>query len=190
VGVSHGASEVVVERCTLERNGFRTKGKGILVFEYASAELIGNTVRRNRDGVTISGRARASLIGNTIVDNYDKGLGVTGAEASGRDNVIARNGRDGPDGKPGPNADGLRVTLDSKVSLLNTEVMDNGDTGVVALGSSTVKLQGGRVSGHKGLGVNAREHAVVELREVFFENNGQGEFRIDGEAKLVRTGGK
>jgi parallel beta-helix repeat protein len=188
VGVSHGASDVVVERCTLERNGFRTKGKGILVFEYANAELRNNTVRHNRDGVTISRRARARLVGNTIVENFDKGLGVTGAEASGQDNTVARNGVPKDGGEPGPNADGIRVTLDSRLTLENTTVTDNGDVGVVVLDSSNVTLEGGRVSGNKGPGLNARDHAVVELRGVDLDGNAGGEFRLDGEAKLVRPG--
>jgi hypothetical protein len=187
VGISHGASNVVVERCKLERNGFRTKGKGILVFEYATAELRDNTVRHNRDGVTISRHARAKLLRNSIEENYDKGLGVAGAEASGDGNVIARNGRPAPDGgEPGPNSDGMRITLDSRVELRNTELVDNGDVGLVVLGSSKVKLDGGRINGHKGPGIDAREHAIVELRQVDLAQNGQGEFRLDGEAKLIR----
>jgi Right handed beta helix region len=187
IGVSQGATDVVVEHCKLERNGFRTKGKGILVFEYATAELIANVVRYNRDGVTVSRHARAQLVGNQIAENYDKGLGVAGAEASGRDNVIERNGRGGPDGRePGPNADGVRVSLDSKLTLVDTQVLDNGDTGIVVLDASTVDWRGGRISGHRGPGISARDHATVELHGVTIENNQGGEFRLDGEAKLVR----
>jgi nitrous oxidase accessory protein NosD len=188
LGVSHGASDVVVERCTLERNGFRTKGKGILVFEYATAKLLNNTVKHNRDGITVSRRARAELVGNSIVENYDKGLGIAGAEAEGRDNTVARNGTAALGGEPGPNADGVRVTLDSKLTLANTQVLDNGDAGVVALDSSTVTLHGGRVAGHKGPAINARDRAVVELRGTDLSGNAGGEFRLDGEGKLVRAG--
>jgi hypothetical protein len=188
IGISQGASDVVIDGCTVERNGFRTKGKGILIFEFATAELRNNTIRHNRDGVTVSHRAHATLIGNTLVENYDKGLGVAGAEATGRDNVIARNGRPGKKGEePGPNADGVRVTLDSTLTLVNTEVVDNGDVGIVALDSSTVKIEGGRIAGNKGTGINARNRSIVELRQVTLEGNGQGDFRIDNEAKLVKT---
>ena len=187
VGVSHGATEALIVGCRLERNGFRTKGKGALVFDYSSAELRDNTITGNRDGVTVSKRSRAKLIGNRIVDNYDKGLGVAGAEATGRDNVIARNGIRGPNGEPGPNADGVRVTIDSTVILENCEIVGNGDIGVVVLGSSTVSLTGGRITGHSGAGVHARERSVVELRGVEIADNGAGAFRIDGEAKLVRS---
>src|SRR4029079_3404868 len=78
VGISQGASDVVVDGCTLERNGFRTKGKGILVFEYATAQLRNHTIRDIPDGVTVSHRARANLIHNTLDQNFDKGLGVAG----------------------------------------------------------------------------------------------------------------
>jgi hypothetical protein len=186
VGVSHGASEVTIENCTLEGNGFRTKGKGVLVFEYASATLVGNRVRGNRDGVTISRRATASLVRNTIEDNYDKGFGVTGAEATGRDNVIRNNGKTGPEGTPGPNADGLRVSLDSRVTLENSEITGNGDIGVVALDNSRVTLVGGRIAGHKNAGVHARDMAIVELRGVTIERNAQGDYRVDNEAKIIR----
>jgi hypothetical protein len=66
-------------------------------------------------------------------------------------------------------------------------VADNGDAGVVVLDSSNVTIQGGRITGHKGPALNARDHAVVEVRNVDLGGNSGGEFRLDGEAKLVRT---
>jgi len=187
IGISAGATDVLVKGCTLKHNGYRTKGKGVLVFDHATAELVGNTIHHNRDGVTVSRRAVANLIGNTIADNYDKGLGVTGAEARGRDNLIVRNGRPGPQGEPAPNADGLRVTLDGKVSLANTRILDNGDAGLVAIGQAKVCLDGGRIAGNGGFGVHARERADVELIAVTFGNNTRGRTRIEEEAKLVQT---
>ena len=184
IGISAGAADVVVKDCTLESNGYRTKGKGILVFEYATAELVGNTIRYNRDGVTISRRARARLVGNTIADNYDKGLGITGGEATGSRNLIARNGLPAPGAQPAPNRDGLRVTLDSTVALEDTLILDNGDAGVVALGTSTLRLERGRIAGNGGIGLDAREKATVDLRAVVVENNTGGGIRVEEGAKL------
>ena len=187
IGISAGATDVLVKGCTSESNGYRTKGKGILVFEYATAHLVDNVIRRNRDGVTISRRAVATLVHNTISDNYDKGLGVAGAEATGKDNLIARNGLPGSRGEKAPNADGLRVTLDSKVSLHDTRILHNGDDGVAALGQTTLRLEGGRIVANEGVGVHAREQAQVELVGVTVEHNAEGDTRVEDEAKLVRT---
>jgi len=188
VGISGGATGVVVESCLLENNGFRTKGKGILVFDYSEAVLRDNTVRSNRDGVTVSRGARARLTGNRIVDNFDKGFGVIGAEASGSGNIIARNGLTGPEGKGGPNADGVRVTADSTLELTDTTITDNGDVGLVVTGMSSVSLTGGRIGSNRGGGVNVRDNALVELRGVDVGSNGRGEFSIEGQGRLVRTG--
>jgi len=185
IGISAGAADVVVKDCKLENNGYRTKGKGILVFEYATAELVDNTIRYNRDGVTISRRARARLVGNTIAENYDKGLGITGAAATGTRNLIARNGLTGPGAQPAPNRDGLRVTLDSTVELEDTLILDNGDAGVVALGTSTLRLERGRIAGNGGVGLDAREKATVDLRAVVVENNTGGGIRAEEGARLI-----
>ncbi len=189
IGISAGATGVVVENCVLERNGFRTKGKGVLIFDYAHAVLRGNTIRHNRDGVTVSRGARAELERNTIVENYDKGLGITGGEAAGVGNAILRNGRNGPDGQPGPNADGVRVTGDGDVRLRETIIEGNGDCGVVAAGLSVVELVGGVIKDNDGVGVHVGDHAAVELRGVELGTNGRGPFRVEGDGKLVRLKG-
>ncbi len=188
IGVSHGAEDVLIQGCTLENNGFRTKGKGALVFEHASARLLHNVIRGNRDGVTVSSRARAELVGNTVADNYDKGVGVAGAELTGRDNVIRGNGRktEAADAPP-PNADGLRVTLDSTVVLSDTQIVDNGDAGVVALGTSTVGLSGGRIAGNGSVGVHAGDSAVVELRDVAVEQAEGMALRTEDGGRIVRV---
>jgi len=186
IGVSSGATKVLVTRCVLERNGFRTKGKGVLVFDYAHAILRDNTIRLNRDGVTVTRGGRAELYGNRIVDNYDKGLGVTGAEVSGADNLIQGNGVEAERG-PAPNADGLRVSADSKVTLRDTDIIGNGDAGVVAMGLSRVELVGGTVSDNAGVGVNVRDSAVVELHGVALDDNRAGPFFLDGAGKLKRS---
>jgi len=187
IGISSGATNIVVSGCVLERNGFRTKGKGILVFDYAHAILRGNTIRLNRDGVTVSKGGRAELYSNEITDNFDKGLGVSAGELSGVGNTIARNGLDTGDG-PSPNADGLRVGIDSTVRLRDTTIIDNGDVGVVVMGFSSVVLRGGRIAGNAGVGVNVRDNAVVELLDVKLVDNGGGEFYLKGEGRLKRSG--
>jgi parallel beta-helix repeat protein len=188
IGISAGATGVVVENCILERNGYRTKGKGVLVFDYAQALLRGNTIRYNRDGVTVSRGARATLERNTIVENYDKGLGITGGEAAGVGNSILRNGLNGPDGQPGPNADGLRVTSDGDVRLRETIIEGNGDCGVVAADGSVLELVGGAIRENRGFGVHVVDQAAIELRDLELRANGRGAFRVEGQGKLVRLG--
>lgn len=184
VGISAGAREVVVERCRLERNGFRTKGKGILVFDYAEAELRDNVVRGNRDGVTISRRAKANLVGNEIVGNYDKGFGVAGATATGERNTIAANGTGMPGMDRPPNGDGVRVTLDSSVRLVETVIADNGDSGVVVIGTAKFAMSGGRVSGNAGVGLRAAEMGSIALEGVELRDNRKGPHSIIDKARL------
>jgi hypothetical protein len=184
VGVSNRATGVVVQRCLLEGNGFRTKGKGILVFDYAEAELRDNVVRGNRDGVTISRRAKAQLLGNKIVSNYDKGFGVAGGEASGKGNVVERSGRGMTGLDPPPNADGIRVTLDSTVRLAETVVADNGDSGVVVIGSAALVMLGGSIVGNGGVGVRGADRASIELRNVEVGGNREGARSLDDQARL------
>jgi hypothetical protein len=188
IGISSGATNILVSGCVLERNGFRTKGKGVLVFDYAHAILRDNKIRLNRDGVTVSKGGRAELYSNEITDNFDKGLGVSAGEVSGVANVIARNGRGQADGAP-PNADGLRVGIDSTVRLRDTTIIDNGDVGVVVMGFSSVVLTGGRIAGNAGVGVNVRDRAVVELHDVELVGNQGGEFYLQGAGQLKRSSG-
>lgn len=187
IGISAKAGKVTVRGCLLEKNGFRTKGKGILVFDEADAELVDNTVRGNRDGVTVSRRARARLLGNRIVENYDKGLGVAGAYVTGRGNRIERNGRPAASGEKPPNGDGLRVTLGSRVLLEQTQIRGNGDAGVVVLDDSTVSLAGAVIEENGGTGVDVRDQGVIELHEVSLARNRGGPFSVAGAGKIVRT---
>ena len=184
VGVSDRATGVIVQGCLLEGNGFRTKGKGVLVFDYAEAELRDNIVRGNRDGVTVSRRAKARLLGNKIVGNYDKGFGVAGAEATGKGNVIERNGRGMVGLDPPPNGDGIRVTLDSTVRLAETVVANNGDSGVVVIGSAALVMSGGSISGNGGVGVRAADRASIELRNVHIGGNRGGARSVEDQARL------
>jgi hypothetical protein len=185
VGVSAGARGVVVERCQLEGNGFRTKGKGILVFDYATAELRDNVVRRNRDGITVSRRAEVVAVRNRIVDNYDKGLGIAGAKLTGGQLEIRGNGYafDGLE-KP-PNADGVRVTLDSVVSLDATTVEGNGDSGVVVIGTARLKLTSSRIVGNAGAGLRAGDTALIGMSDTTISDNRGGEVVLQDGASVT-----
>jgi hypothetical protein len=186
VGVSNGASKVRVARCLLARNGFRTKGKGILVFDHAVATLENNVIRGNRDGVTVSKHATAKLVGNLIIDSYDKGLGVAGAEIFGRDNEIRGNGLPDPERGAAPNGDGLRVTLTSKVRLEKTRILGNGDAAVVVLNDSIVELRDATLAGNGGPAVSAGGQAVVRLIDVTWRDNAEPALRIEGDAAIHR----
>jgi len=168
IGVSDAATDVEIAGCLLEGNGFRSKGKGILVFDASRALLKGNRIVGNRDGVTVSKRAYAYLEDNDIIDSYDKGLGVTGASAEARGDRIVGSGAGRSEKGPGPNADGVRATLDATVSLTNVTVTESGDRGVIAAGDSRVTIVGGRIERNRGgdVAVNERASVVVDGREI------------------------
>lgn len=161
VGVSEVSKSVTIYGCQIESNGFRSKGKGVLVFDESDAVLRDNVIVGNRDGVTISKRSHAILENNRIVDSFDKGLGIAAASAEGRGNVISGSGRGARGLAPGPNADGLRATLDSSVRLENSAIIESGDAGVVAEGRSRVELVGVRMAGNHGGDVRAGPDATV-----------------------------
>jgi parallel beta-helix repeat protein len=185
-----------VEGCLLERNGFRSKGKGVLVFDGSSAVLRGNTIRQNRDGVTVSRRSNVRLLDNLISANFDKGLGVSAASLAGSGNSITLNGLDDPamsalsrdaggTGRP-PNRDGLRVGLGSRVELANTIISGNADAGVVVNDDSLLRLSGGRVTDNGSRGVVLHERASVELRGVEIRGHGALDFLVAEGATLTR----
>jgi hypothetical protein len=163
VGISEVSKRVTVKGCLLEANGFRSKGKGILVFDESEASLLDNVVVGNRDGVTISKRSHALLERNRILESYDKGLGIAGASAIGRDNVIADSGRGRRGLGSGANADGLRVTLDSVVRLENSAIVGSGDGGVVVEGTSRVELVGVRFADNAGGDARASPSASLVI---------------------------
>ena len=168
IGVSDGAADVEIASCLLEENGFRTKGKGVLVFDGSRALLKSNRIVGNRDGVTVSKRSHAVLEGNEILDSYDKGLGVTGASAEARGDRIVGSGAGRSQRGPGPNADGVRASLDATVTLNGVTVTGSGDRGVVATGDSRVTIAGGRIEQNRGSDVAATERAslVIDGREL------------------------
>jgi hypothetical protein len=150
VGVSEGASDVVVTGCLLMGNGFRTKGKGLLVFDEAEATLVDSIVVANRDGVTVSRGAHANLDRVIVAGNYDKGVGVSSASLVGDRVQALANGVPQHSGEAVPNADGLRVGLDGRAELRRSRLAGNGDTGVVVLDRSRVTLVDCAVEGNRG----------------------------------------
>jgi len=163
IGISYAASEVTVESCLLESNGFRTKGKGILVFDRSRAVLRDNRIVGNRDGVTVSKRSHAVLERNDILDSYDKGFGVAGASAEGAANRIIRSGAGTSPLGAAPNADGVRATIDSTVKLNDSTIIGSGDVAVFASGTSRVELTGLVLGGNGGGEVRVADDAVVVM---------------------------
>lgn len=160
VGVSNGAGPVLVEHSLLMGNGYRTKGKGLLVFDAADATLRDSLVLANRDGVTVSKDAKATLERVVIAGNWDKGLGIAGASAGGNQVDILANGRD--EGPAAPNRDGLRVGLGGVVSLGDCRIAGNGDGGVVVLDDSNVTLERCIVEANRGRPVSVAPAARLE----------------------------
>jgi hypothetical protein len=168
VTIRGGRFFATVESCLLEANGFRSKGKGVLVFDGARAVLRDNRIVGNRDGVTVSKRAHAVLERNDILDSYDKGFGVAGASAEGTGNRILGSGSGNSPLGAAPNADGIRATIDSTVTLTDTIITGSGDVAVFASGRSRVDLIRASLAGNRGGEVRVAEEAVVVVdgREV------------------------
>jgi hypothetical protein len=163
VGISEAASGVTVESCVIERNGFRTKGKGILVFDGSRAVLRDNRIVGNRDGVTVSKRSHAVLDRNEILDSFDKGFGVAGASAEVIGTRIIGSGAGGSPRGAAPNADGVRVTIDSTVTLTDSVVTGSGDVAVFAGGQSRVEVVRSSLAGNRGGEVRVADEAVVAV---------------------------
>jgi hypothetical protein len=164
VGVSEGASDVRIAGSLLMGNGFRTKGKGLLVFDEARATLADSVVVANRDGVTVSRGGRATLERVMVAGNFDKGIGVSAASLEGANVQVLGNGIASEARGAVPNADGLRVGLEGRAELVDCRVAGNGDAGVVVLDRSRVTLRGCDVSGNRGPQTRAASQAVLTLR--------------------------
>lgn len=141
IGVSEGASGVRIERCLLMGNGYRTKGKGLLVFSEAEATLSASLVIANRDGVTVTRGSTATLDDVLVVGNFDKGVGLSAGRVVGRRLSISANGLGDTGHGRAPNGDGLRVGLAGEARLADSRISANGDTGVVVLDTSRVHLE-------------------------------------------------
>lgn len=163
IGISDAAVSVTVESCLLEGNGFRTKGKGVLVFDGSRAVLRDNRIVGNRDGVTVSKRAHAVLERNDILDSYDKGFGVAGASAEGTGNRILGSGSGNSPLGAAPNADGIRATIDSTVTLTDSIITGSGDVAVFASGRSRVDLIRASVAGNRGGEARVADEAVIVI---------------------------
>jgi hypothetical protein len=168
IGVSDRATDIEIAGCLLEGNGFRSKGKGVLVFDHSHAVLRSNRIVRNRDGVTVSKRSHAVLDGNEILDSYDKGFGVTGASATAHEDRIVGSGAGRTPEGAGPNADGVRASLDASIELDAVVVTESGDAGVVAAGDSRIRVVDSTIARNGGGDVRATERAIVVVddREV------------------------
>ncbi len=167
IGVSSAAGPVVIERCLLMGNGYRTKGKGVLVFDDSRAVIRDSVAVANRDGISITRRAQAELERVWIVGSFDKGLGVSGGVLRGKDNRIIANGDGFGFSEKPPNGDGLRVGLGGSAELSSTRIEGNGDAGVVVLDTSSVVLHGGSVSaGHGGRALVCGRDASLRTEDV------------------------
>ena len=151
VGVSAGAGPALIEDCLLMGNGFRTKGKGLLVFDGSRATLRDSVAVANRDGVTVTRGSRATLERVMVAGSYDKGVGVSAATLSADAVQLLGNGPDTGASGPAPNGDGLRVGLGGDAELSNCRIAGSGDAGVVVLDTSTVTLRGCVVEANHGV---------------------------------------
>ena len=187
IGISAGAGPVVIERCLLMGNGYRTKGKGVLVFDDSRATITNSVAVGNRDGISITRRAGAKLEDVWIVGSFDKGLGVSGGRVSGKGVRIIANGDGiGFDEKP-PNADGLRVGLTGKAELSAARIEGNGDAGVIALESSSIVLHGSTIRANRGFGIVCDADARVRADGTTIDSNHRGNVfaRSAGRVTLV-----
>lgn len=151
VGVSNRAGPVFIEHCLLMGNGFRTKGKGLLVFDDSTATLRDSIVIANRDGVTVTRGSRAMLERVIVAASYDKGVGVSAATLTGDALQVLGNGYDADGTEASPNGDGLRVGLGGSADLTSSRIAGSGDGGVVLLDTSAVSLRGCVVEANRGV---------------------------------------
>jgi hypothetical protein len=164
IGVSGHAGPVDARRCLLMGNGFRTKGKGMLVFAGSTATLTDSVVVANRDGVTVSDEAHAELQGVLIAASYDKGLGVSGASVVAKSVQVLASGRDpGIEGRP-PNGDGVRVGLGGRAELSNCRVAGSDDEGLVLLDTSSAALERSVIESNRGGDVSVSPTARLTRR--------------------------
>lgn len=164
IGVSGHAGPVDATRCLLMGNGFRTKGKGLLVFAGSTATLSDSVVVANRDGVTVSDEAHAELRDVLIVASYDKGLGVSGASVAATSVQVLASGRDpGVAGRP-PNGDGVRVGRGGEARLSRCRVAGSDDEGVVVLDTSRATLERCTVESNRGGQASVAPGARLERR--------------------------
>lgn len=141
VGVSDGAGPVSIEHCLLMGNGFRTKGKGLLVFAGSTAVLRDSDVIGNRDGITVTQGSKARIERVVVAGSFDKGLGVSGANLDASFVQVLTSGRDAESETDAPNGDGLRVGLSGSAELSNCRIAGSDDAGVVVLDTSDVRLR-------------------------------------------------
>lgn len=163
IGVSGGAGPVEVDQCLLMGNGFRTKGKGLLVFDASQATLRDSVVIANRDGVTVTRDSKTDLERVIVAGSYDKGVGVSGAALTGHDVQVLANGLDA-DAVAAPNGDGVRVGLGGKVDLERSRIAGNGDLGIVVLDTARVRLRDCVVEANHGGATNVADSARLEIR--------------------------
>lgn len=166
IGVTAGAGPVRIEASVMMGNGFRTKGKGLLVFDDAVAEIRDSVVVGNRDGITVTRGARLAAFDTFVVASFDKGFGVSAASASAERVFVAASGDGRSFAERGPNADGVRVTRGGRLSLADSIVAGSGDCGVVALENSRVLIDGGRIEASRGAPWLATKGASVKRRRL------------------------
>lgn len=163
LGVSGGAGPVVVEGALLMGNGYRTKGKGLLVFDEATATLRDSLVLANRDGVTVTRGGFATIEDVVVAGSYDKGVGVSAGRLEGRNVEILDSGFDPGADAPAPNADGLRVGLGGTATLAGCRIAGSGDGGVVVLDTARVELRGCRIADNRGAATAVAERAALSI---------------------------
>ena len=127
---------------------------GILIREGSSIpDFINNTVRGNRGQASIAIDDSSGLIKQCEITSLE-GTGVTLynlADVAIEDSVIS----EAP-------LEGITVYDGSQLSLLNSEVRNNGGSGAVASGAATsIVLEGSTVTGNKGYGLNAQNGATI-----------------------------
>ncbi|MFN2427758.1 MAG: right-handed parallel beta-helix repeat-containing protein, partial [Candidatus Binatia bacterium] len=164
VGVSAAAGPVIVHDSLLMGNGFRTKGKGLLVFDDATATLRDSVVVGNRDGVTVTRGSSARLERVLVAGNYDKGVGVSAASLTAASVQVLSNGYDPERAEPSPNGDGLRVGLGGSANFSDSRIAGSGDSGVVVLDTSTVELADCVVERNRGAQTHVAETGRLTQR--------------------------
>jgi len=125
-----GSARATISDSTLSGND----GDGIRLRDSAQATISNSTLSENWDeGIELSGSARATISDSSISGNGLDGIRLEGsARATIRQSILQGNGTDYDCQKPYTICNGIGVSGEAQVELINSQVLGNADWGVGA----------------------------------------------------------
>lgn len=160
----------------LKLQGFGSEATVLELHGAPTAIRVAPGVRFELEGLTLRyvGEKPADLL---LVDGAE--LVLTGVTLAG-----AKGGPDTTGAKSFGVGSGLVATPGSRLSLVNSELIDNGLSAFELYGDAVVSMQGGQVS-ENSVGFYAQDDVRLEVREVRIANNELGGLRSTGAAAVL-----